>query len=105
MNDLTTKYCPDCKSDLPRTDFYKTKYSLTRVCKKCHNKIRNTHFRKERGKKPTGVKKLPPVIQWSIRRDVAEGQNFKHISRFYHIQYQTILRWNRQGQFKIPALD
>lgn len=100
------KFCAGCnKIKSLHDNFYKAgKVSYQKHCKTCHNVKRREYIKNNPYLlKGSGYKRLPKEIRDKIEYDRYIKINFKNIYKkhkdeYPKLNYQTLLRWHRQGQ-------
>ena len=96
----STKYCKECRRELPKEAFYKTYgKSLSTLCKVHSNEKRKKLQReKPKVKKQLGFKKLDEAVREKILKDISDGVKLITIAEANNIKYPTLLSWKKNGQ-------
>lgn len=93
------KFCRECDTEKPKTDFYKTRGNCVQtLCKYHTNQLRMKQNREKNPKKVLGFMKLSRETRTDILNDLQSSMKISRIAIKYNINYSSLLKWRKEGQ-------
>ena len=100
------KFCKECGTEKPKTDFYKTRGNCVQtLCKYHTNQLRMKQHRAKTPKKVLGFVKLPEETRTNILNDIQSSMKIRRIAIKYDINYSSLLKWRKEGQLAINRVE